>query len=59
MERDKDAGPELSKYSFKIPDKFQFKCPNCNRVSFNQNDAKYEYCGACKIFASDILKETK
>lgn len=27
-----------------------FTCPNCHRTSYNPNDKKHRYCGACKRF---------
>jgi ribosomal protein S27AE len=29
-----------------------FKCPKCGKVSYNANDRKHAYCGACKEFVS-------
>lgn len=30
-----------------------YKCPRCQRVSFNPKDAAERYCGACHTFAED------
>jgi hypothetical protein len=31
-----------------------FTCPICGRVSYNPNDEKYRYCGACHLFVDDF-----
>jgi hypothetical protein len=30
-----------------------FICPKCSRESFNPNDERYRYCGACHMFFGD------
>ena len=30
-----------------------FKCPRCGAVSFNPNDLRERYCGACDVFVDD------
>ncbi len=30
--------------------KKSFTCPDCKRISYNHNDVRYEYCGACHEF---------
>ncbi len=32
-------------------------CPKCHRESFNPNDVRYLFCGACNIFAEDLRDE--
>lgn len=27
-----------------------FKCPKCGKVSWNENDIKYQYCSSCNMF---------
>ena len=27
-----------------------YRCPRCGRTSYNPNDARERYCGACKSF---------
>lgn len=29
---------------------WEFRCPRCGKVSHNENDAKFGYCGACHDF---------
>ena len=29
-------------------------CLVCNRISFNPNDIKHRYCGACHLFLNDL-----
>lgn len=31
-----------------------YRCPRCGRVSYNPNDAKHGYCGACRTFEDDL-----
>lgn len=30
-----------------------FNCPRCGRLSYNRNDARERYCGACHKFFDD------
>lgn len=30
-----------------------FTCPQCGRTSYNQNDIRERYCGACHAFVDD------
>jgi ribosomal protein L37E len=32
-------------------------CPKCGTVSHNANDVKNRYCGACKGFHDDLMRE--
>lgn len=34
-----------------------YVCPKCHAESFNPNDAKHYYCGACHTFAADLRDE--
>ena len=29
-------------------------CPHCKRTSWNPNDVKYHYCGACHHFCDEV-----
>jgi hypothetical protein len=31
-----------------------FKCPRCERISYNPWDAVHRYCSACKAFVDDV-----
>lgn len=33
-------------------------CPKCGMVSFNPNDVRERYCGACHAFHDDLLRSS-
>lgn len=37
-----------------IPIAESFTCPQCHRTSFNPNDIKARYCGACHLFEDQM-----
>jgi hypothetical protein len=32
-------------------------CLVCNRISYNPNDIKHRYCGACHLFLNDLPED--
>lgn len=37
---------------------FPFECPRCGKVSYNENDAAYGYCGHCHDWTGDEDRPT-